>query len=105
MVVRELASKERRARRRQDRGRDPAVNFDEGLERIDGIDGAGLDLGEREPVWPDFPLAEYRRRYARLAALLDMQGLDRIVVDLPPDTEDWLAVRDRLRRAASSVPG
>jgi Xaa-Pro aminopeptidase len=56
------------------------VNFDEALERIDGIDGGGLALGEREPVWPDFPLAEYRRRYARLAALLEMQGLDAIVL-------------------------
>jgi Xaa-Pro aminopeptidase len=56
------------------------VNFDDALGRIDGIDGAGLDLGEREPVWPDFPLAEYRRRYARLAALLDMQGLDAVVL-------------------------
>lgn len=56
------------------------MNFDEALERIDGIDGGGLVLGEREPVWPDFPLAEYRRRYARLAALLDAQGLDAIVL-------------------------
>jgi Xaa-Pro aminopeptidase len=56
------------------------VNFDDALDRIDGIDGAKLDLGEREPVWPDFPLAEYRRRYARLAALLDLQGLDAVVL-------------------------
>jgi Xaa-Pro aminopeptidase len=56
------------------------VNFDSALEAIDGIDGAGLDLGERPPVWPDFPLDEYRRRYARLAALMDRQGLDVLVL-------------------------
>jgi L-threonylcarbamoyladenylate synthase len=32
---------------------------------------------------------------------LDAAGLDRIVVDFPPDSPDWLAVRDRLRRASS----
>ncbi len=32
---------------------------------------------------------------------LDAAGLDRIVVALPPATEEWLAVRDRLRRAAT----
>ncbi|HWG46512.1 MAG TPA: L-threonylcarbamoyladenylate synthase [Gemmataceae bacterium] len=32
---------------------------------------------------------------------LDALGLDRIIVVLPPDTDDWLAVRDRLRRAAT----
>jgi L-threonylcarbamoyladenylate synthase len=31
---------------------------------------------------------------------LDEAGLDRIIVDLPPDNEEWLAVRDRLRRAS-----
>ncbi len=56
------------------------MNFDDALEAIDGIDGAGLDLREREPVWPDFPLEEYRRRYARLAALLNRQDLDALVL-------------------------
>ncbi len=32
--------------------------------------------------------------------MLDGAGLDRIVVDLPPDGDEWLAVRDRLARAA-----
>lgn len=56
------------------------MNFDSALEAIDGIDGAGLDLGERQPVWPDFPLGEYRRRYARLAALMEREGLDALVL-------------------------
>jgi L-threonylcarbamoyladenylate synthase len=32
---------------------------------------------------------------------LDARGLDRILIELPPDTDDWLAVRDRLTRAAA----
>ncbi len=33
---------------------------------------------------------------------LDASGLDRILVALPPETDAWLAVRDRLQRAAAS---
>ncbi len=32
---------------------------------------------------------------------LDVIGVERIVVDWPPDTEEWLAIRDRLRRASA----
>jgi L-threonylcarbamoyladenylate synthase len=45
-----------------------------------------------------------RRYAARLYATLhhlDDQGHDLIVVEMPPDTPDWAAVRDRLTRAAS----
>lgn len=38
--------------------------------------------------------------YAALHAL-DAIGVQRILVAVPPDTEEWLAVRDRLRRAAA----
>lgn len=34
---------------------------------------------------------------------LDARGLDRILIESPPDTDEWLAVRDRLGRAASSI--
>jgi L-threonylcarbamoyladenylate synthase len=40
------------------------------------------------------------RLYATLHAL-DQRQLDRIVVDEPPDTDEWRAVRDRLSRAAA----
>jgi L-threonylcarbamoyladenylate synthase len=33
---------------------------------------------------------------------LDERKVDRIVVEMPPETEEWLAVRDRLRRASAS---
>jgi L-threonylcarbamoyladenylate synthase len=32
--------------------------------------------------------------------MLDDLGVERIIVDLPPDTDDWLAIRDRLRRGS-----
>jgi L-threonylcarbamoyladenylate synthase len=50
-------------------------------------------------VMPRDPSAYATRLYAVLHAL-DDHGVERIVVALPPDTEGWLAVRDRLRRAA-----
>jgi Xaa-Pro dipeptidase len=56
------------------------VNFDECLDAITDIDGQGLDLGERETVTPDFPLAEYQRRYARLQTLMHQQGFDALVL-------------------------
>ena len=56
------------------------MNIDAALAMITGIDGTGVDLGERPAVWPDFPIEEYRRRYARLAALMDSQGFDALVL-------------------------
>jgi L-threonylcarbamoyladenylate synthase len=48
---------------------------------------------------PSDPAAFSAQLYATLHEL-DNAGVDRIVVDWPPDTDEWLAVRDRLRRAA-----
>jgi Xaa-Pro dipeptidase len=56
------------------------VNLDAALATIAGLDGAQLDLGARQPVWPDFPLAEYQQRYARLAALMDAEGFGALVL-------------------------
>jgi L-threonylcarbamoyladenylate synthase len=50
-------------------------------------------------VMPPAPRPYAAQLYAVLHAL-DAAGVERIVAALPPDTEDWLAVRDRLRRAA-----
>jgi L-threonylcarbamoyladenylate synthase len=49
---------------------------------------------------PADPVAYAARLYAELHALDDV-GATRIIVDMPPDGEAWLAVRDRLRRASS----
>jgi Xaa-Pro aminopeptidase len=56
------------------------MNIDAALAAISSLDGDGLDLGERPPTWPDFPIEEYRRRYARLAALMDREGFDALVL-------------------------
>ena len=52
---------------------------------------------------PADPAGYAAQLYAALHAL-DDAGVDRIVVDLPPDGDEWLAVRDRLRRAANPGP-
>ncbi len=49
---------------------------------------------------PGEPSAYAAGLYAALHAL-DEARVDRIVVTLPPQTEEWLAVQDRLRRASS----
>ncbi|MEX0978206.1 MAG: L-threonylcarbamoyladenylate synthase [Pirellulales bacterium] len=50
-------------------------------------------------VMPRDPIAYAAQLYHVLHAL-DDHGVKRIVAAIPPDTEDWLAVRDRLCRAA-----
>jgi L-threonylcarbamoyladenylate synthase len=49
---------------------------------------------------PGDPAGYSSQLYAALHTL-EALGLDRIVVELPPDDEAWLAVRDRLHRAAT----
>jgi len=53
--------------------------------------------------WPGIaaganPLAYAHELYAALRSL-DAQGLDRILVELPPQDAEWIAVNDRLGRA------
>jgi L-threonylcarbamoyladenylate synthase len=54
-------------------------------------------------LMPDDPAAYAAQLYAVLHQL-DGQGLDRIVVELPPETDAWMAVHDRLRRAETVPP-
>ncbi len=49
------------------------------------------------PLRPD----EYAARLYAALHELDDAGVERIIVELPPDTEAWLAVRDRLLRASA----
>jgi L-threonylcarbamoyladenylate synthase len=44
---------------------------------------------------------EYAAALYAVLHRLDRLGLDRIVVDLPPSSDAWLAIRDRLQRAAT----
>ena len=55
----------------------------------------------RVRVMPSDPAGYAAQLYAVLHEL-DAEALDRIVVTLPPDSDDWLAVRDRLRRAQAN---
>lgn len=45
--------------------------------------------------------AEYAARLYAVLHELDDAAVERIVVEMPPDREEWLTVRDRLRRASS----
>jgi L-threonylcarbamoyladenylate synthase len=83
-----------------------------GRNRVTALCQQGLRVGwitsERPPapssVAALFSMPEDFAGYAAqlYAALhhLDKEALDRIVVDLPPATDEWLAIHDRLRRAA-----
>jgi L-threonylcarbamoyladenylate synthase len=51
-------------------------------------------------VMPTGPTEYAAHLYAALHDL-DAARADRIVVELPPDNEEWLTVRDRLRRASA----
>jgi L-threonylcarbamoyladenylate synthase len=44
--------------------------------------------------------AQYAARLFDVLHDLDGRGLARILIELPPETDEWLAVRDRLTRAA-----
>ncbi len=62
-------------------------------------------LASRDLVWQAAPgeAAAYARvLYATLRAL-DGLGRDRIIVEAPPAEEPWVAVSDRLRRAAAAA--
>lgn len=53
------------------------------------------------------PMPDLADEYARVlyATLrrLDQAGFDRLLAEMPPDRQPWLAVRDRLRRAAQGT--
>ena len=60
---------------------------------------------ERVAVWlrmPHEPHGYAQRLYAALREL-DQAGCEAILVEAPPDTPEWAAVRDRLRRATTAA--
>ena len=59
---------------------------------------AGLKVAKYE--LGNDPFSASAKLYAELHAL-DRGGFDRIIVTLPPETEAWRAIRDRLTRAAA----
>jgi L-threonylcarbamoyladenylate synthase len=59
--------------------------------------------GDMSAMWIEAPREPWRYGhdlYANLRAL-DSSGCDRILVEEPPDTLEWAAIRDRLTRAGS----
>lgn len=46
---------------------------------------------------------QYAQQLYSLLHELDREGYDWISVEMPPDTEEWAAIRDRLTRAATRV--
>lgn len=66
------------------------------------VDGA-MSAGLTRIVMPHDARAYAAALYAALH-LLDEGGQDRIVVDTPPSGDEWLAIHDRLRRAAHAEP-
>lgn len=54
----------------------------------------------REVVLMPATASAYAAQLYRTLHELDARGLDWIAVDIPPDTAEWEAVRDRLKRAA-----
>jgi L-threonylcarbamoyladenylate synthase len=83
----------------------------DGAARVEELRRAGLRVGwlafDATAVagvtvvqMPRDPEGYAARLYAALYAL-DGAGVDRIIVARPPESDEWLAVRDRLRRAAA----
>lgn len=66
-----------------------------------GDPDGGIPSGVLLRVLPSDPAGYAAQLYAVLHEL-DDACLDRILVTLPPDTGEWLGVRDRLRRAAAN---
>jgi L-threonylcarbamoyladenylate synthase len=62
-----------------------------------GNEATDTDQIIRVPM-PGSP-ADYAAQLYRVLHDLDRLGLDRILVQMPPASDDWLAVRDRLQRA------
>jgi L-threonylcarbamoyladenylate synthase len=52
-------------------------------------------------VWMPRTPAAYSERLYDVLHTLDAKGVQRILVEVPPDTPEWAAVRDRLTRAAA----
>lgn len=61
----------------------------------------GSESGSRVVVELPADPAGYASRLFDTLHELDKRGLTRILVQLPPETDEWLAVRDRLTRAAA----
>ena len=90
---------------------------EKGRQRVEEIISEGhrvgwVPLGSREAFAPSakvivMPLpmepAKYSQRFYATLHALDLLSPARIIVTLPPDAPEWLAIRDRLLRASQST--
>lgn len=67
-----------------------------------GFDPPNAPLSPKVTVRLPRDVAGYSAQLYATLHRLDELLLDRILLVLPPDSEDWLAVRDRLRRASTA---
>ncbi len=88
---------------------------DSGMARVDALRRQGMSVGwvtfdsssphpepnVRTVLLPRDPEAYAAQLYAVLHDL-DAAGVDRIIVAGPPETDEWLAIRDRLSRASAA---
>jgi L-threonylcarbamoyladenylate synthase len=73
-------------------------------QRVVCVRFGGVSSREGEVILPAEPRASAVQLYAVLHQL-DAGGYDRILVELPPDTEPWRAIRDRLLRGSLRPQG
>ena len=73
---------------------------DDYLEAVNSGKRVGLLQMFGPGAMPNEPVAYAAELYGRLHDL-DERGFDFILVELPPDTPEWAAIRDRLTRAAA----
>ncbi|MBJ7496915.1 MAG: threonylcarbamoyl-AMP synthase [Gemmataceae bacterium] len=88
----------------------PVINVENsGVEMLEKLKKEGLkvrllgfQIMKDAICLPENPVGYASALYAALHDL-DAMGLDRIVIALPPNTPQWLAIRDRLNRAATAA--
>jgi L-threonylcarbamoyladenylate synthase len=88
------------------------VAIDNGFARVEELRQSGLRVGwltfgagdlAGVTVVPMPPDADgYSASLYAALHMLDESGVERIIVARPPESDEWLAVRDRLRRAAAT---
>jgi L-threonylcarbamoyladenylate synthase len=84
------------------------IRIDEPDGRRNGLIAVGtmpdhIKKWERMVTMPREP-ALYARHLYEVLRELDAMGLAKLFVEMPPDTPEWAAVRDRLTRATVPMP-
>jgi L-threonylcarbamoyladenylate synthase len=84
-------------------GRERVMDLTNAGRRVGWIPFGAAMVSLRDVVMARLPMepVAYAARLYDVLHELDLARLDAIVVELPPATDEWLAVRDRLRRGAA----